>query len=107
MNAGTMLSSVRCETVCRNGKTGVVNGVVIPAMLDPDQRVAGPDHGLVGDASDDAEPRAEIELVELPRRARLAVLPEILELPGLQIEDGRLVVLLGRGEVQRVAQRRR
>src|SRR5215203_3490604 len=31
-NAGVMLSSVRCETVCRNGKTGVVNGVVIPAI---------------------------------------------------------------------------
>ena len=31
-NAGVMLSSVRCDTVCRNGKTGVVNGVVIPAI---------------------------------------------------------------------------
>ena len=31
-NAGVMLSSVRCDTVCRNGKFGVVNGVVIPAI---------------------------------------------------------------------------
>ncbi len=31
VNAGTMLSSVRCDTVWRNGKTGVVKGVVIPA----------------------------------------------------------------------------
>ena len=31
-NAGVTLSSVRCDTVCRNGNTGVVNGVVIPAI---------------------------------------------------------------------------
>ena len=31
-NAGVMLSSVRCETVWRNGNTGVVNGVVMPAI---------------------------------------------------------------------------
>ena len=38
------------------------------------------DDGLVGDASDDAEARTEVELVQLAGRARLAVLPEILEL---------------------------
>ncbi len=27
-----MLSSVRSDTVCRNGKFGVVKGVVIPAI---------------------------------------------------------------------------
>ena len=32
VNAGVMLSSVRCDTVWRNGKTGVVNGVVMPAI---------------------------------------------------------------------------
>ena len=32
VNAGVMLSSVRCDTVCRNGNTGVVNGVVMPAI---------------------------------------------------------------------------
>ena len=32
VNAGTTLSSVRCETVWRNGNTGVVNGVVMPAI---------------------------------------------------------------------------
>src|SRR5262245_35465064 len=31
-NAGEMLSSVRSDTSCRNGKFGVVNGVVIPAI---------------------------------------------------------------------------
>jgi hypothetical protein len=32
VNAAEMLSSVRCETVCRKGNTGVVNGVVMPAI---------------------------------------------------------------------------
>ena len=32
VNAGAMLSSVRSDTVCRNGKFGVVKGVVIPAI---------------------------------------------------------------------------
>ena len=27
-----MLSSARCDTVCRNGNVGVVNGVVMPAI---------------------------------------------------------------------------
>ena len=31
-NAGEMVSSVRCDTVCRNGNVGVVNGVVMPAI---------------------------------------------------------------------------
>ena len=31
-NAGETLSSARCETVCRNGNVGVVNGVVMPAI---------------------------------------------------------------------------
>ena len=31
-NAGVTLSSVRCDTVCRNGNVGVVNGVVMPAI---------------------------------------------------------------------------
>ena len=31
-NAGVSVSSARCETVCRNGKVGVVNGVVMPAI---------------------------------------------------------------------------
>ena len=31
-NAGIVVSSARCETVCRNGKAGVVKGVVIPAI---------------------------------------------------------------------------
>ena len=70
MNAGVMLSSVRCDTVCRNGKTGVVNGVVMPAISIHTSAVAGPHDGLVGDAADDAEARAEVELVQL--RARRA-----------------------------------
>ena len=102
-----MLSSVRCETVCRKGNDGVVNGVVIPAMLDPDKRVARPRDCLVGHAPDDAKPRTEVESVELTGGPRLAILAEVLELLRLQVEHGRLVVLLGRGEVQRVAKRRR
>ena len=31
-NAGAIVSSARCYTVCRNGNAGVVNGVVIPAI---------------------------------------------------------------------------
>ena len=31
-NAGEMVSSARCDTVCRNGNVGVVNGVVMPAI---------------------------------------------------------------------------
>ena len=31
-NAGLIVSSARCDTVCRNGNVGVVNGVVIPAI---------------------------------------------------------------------------
>ena len=103
MNAGTMLSSVRCETVCRNGNTGVVNGVVMPAISIHTSRVADADHGLVGDAPDDAEARTEVVLVQLPGRARLAVLTEVLELLRLQVEDGGLVVHFGRRKVQRVA----
>src|SRR5580765_1614363 len=30
-NAGVLLSSVACVTVCTNGNCGIVNGVVIPA----------------------------------------------------------------------------
>ena len=71
--------------------------------LDPDQPVADARHGLVGDASDDPQPRAEIQLVELPGGAWLAVATEELELLRLEIEDGRLVVLFGGREVQRVA----
>ena len=71
--------------------------------LDPHHAVAGARHGLVGDAADDAEARAEVELVELPRGARLAVAAQVLELLRLQVEDGHLVVLFGGREVQRVA----
>src|SRR5476649_1141178 len=31
-NAGLIVSSARCDAVCRNGNVGVVNGVVIPAI---------------------------------------------------------------------------
>ena len=30
--AGEIVSSARCDTVCRNGNVGVVNGVVMPAI---------------------------------------------------------------------------
>ena len=78
-----------------------------PGHLDPHEPVARADDGLVGKAADDAETRPEVVSVQLARGARLAVPAEVLELLGLEVEDGRLVVLLGRGEVQRVAQRRR
>ena len=79
-NAGVMLSSVRCDTVCRNGNDRRRERRRDAGHLDPDQAVAGARHRLVGDAADDAEPRAEVELVQLPRGARLAVAPEVLEL---------------------------
>src|SRR5258705_78720 len=41
--------------------------------------------------------------MELARRTRVAALTKIVELPGLQVEDSRLVVLFRRREVQRVA----
>ena len=97
-----MLSSVRCDTVCRNGKVGVVNGVVMPAISIQTMPVARADDGLVGQAVDGAEARAEVVLLERPHRLR----PGILELPRLQVEDRRLAVDLGRREIQRVAQAR-
>ena len=72
--------------------------------LDPDQPVSGANDGLVGNPGDDAEPRPEVELVQQACGTRMAVRPEILELLRLQVEDGGLVVHLGRREVQRVAQ---
>jgi hypothetical protein len=47
-------------------------------------RVARPQHRLVGHPADDAEARAEIEFMELPGGARLAVAAEVLELPRVQ-----------------------
>ena len=90
-----MLSSVRCDTVCRNGNTGVVKGVVMPSHLDPDHRVPGPHDGLVRHASDDAEARTEVVLVQPPGGAGLVVAAEIFELLRLQVEDRDLIVLFG------------
>ena len=71
--------------------------------FDPDKPISRPHHRPVGDLSDNAEARAEIVLVELTRRARISVAAEIVELLGLQIEDGDLVAFFGRGKVQRIA----
>jgi hypothetical protein len=52
----------------------------------------------------DAETRAEVQLVELARRSRIPVAPEVVQLSRLQIEYGCLIVRLGGGKIQRVSE---
>src|SRR5947208_3254156 len=72
-------------------------------LLDEHEREAGAHYCLVVEASNKPKARPEVQLVQLARRSRIAALSEIVELLGLEIEDGRLVVFLGRREIQRVA----
>ena len=104
-NAGVMLSSVRCDTVCRNGKTGVVNGVVMPGHLDPDEAVAGARRPC-GRSARPTMPRRGPKLSLCSWRAARGwpSRPRYSSCSASQIEDRRLVVLLGRRKVQRVAQ---
>ena len=99
-NAGEIVSSVRCETVCRNGKRRRRERRRDAGHLDPDQAVSGADDGLVRQAIDGAEARPEVVLLERPDR----IASRVLELLRLQVEDGGLAVDLRRRKIQRVAQ---
>src|SRR6185436_18148159 len=70
--------------------------------LDPDLSVPRTDDGLVGQAIDGADTRAEVVLLERP----YGLLTRILELLRLQVEHGSLAIDLCRWEIQRVAQSR-
>ena len=90
-----MLSSVRCDTVCRNGNTGVVNGVVIPAISI--QTIPYPVRTTVLSVMRPTMPRRGPKLCLWSCRAARGwpSRPEILELLGLKVEDRDLVVLFG------------
>jgi hypothetical protein len=76
------------------------------SLLDPDHAIAGAHDRSIGDACREAQARSEVRLVEPPRRPRVAVLAEIIELLRRQVEDSALITLFSRGEVQRVANAR-
>ena len=67
VDAGTMLSSVRCETVCRNRKTGVVNGVVMPATISIQARPYPARTAVLSPSFCTARARAEVILVQVAR----------------------------------------
>ena len=66
-------------------------------------RASGSHDGPIGQPADNTKPRANVERMELARRAWLAVLARVLELLGFQIEDRDLIVFLSRRKVQGVA----
>src|SRR5262245_48247559 len=75
-------------------------------LLDPYEAVAAARHHPVADSRHDAEAGTEVQLVQFARGARVAVSPQIFELPRIRVEDRDLIVRLDRGEVERIAEAR-
>ena len=85
------------EGRCREGRGD-------PGLFDPHQAVPATHDRVRRGTPRDAQARPEVQSVELAGGPRLAVAAEVHEAPRIEVEDGRLVLLLGRGEVERVAQ---
>src|SRR5262249_10870380 len=75
-----------------------------PGLLLPDQPIPRAQYRAIGQPIHEPEARPEIEFVQFSRGLRESVLPQILELLRLQLDDRSLLLGLRRWGVQRVVE---
>ncbi len=73
------------------------------SLFDPCQTIAGSENEAIGELQSQADARRKVVLLQIPRRSGKTVLPEVIQLLRLQIENGPLVINNGGWEIQRVA----